>query len=296
MHGSLFGKKGKPILVAVSVLSILTMGMIATGFLAGSGSKGMAYESDYEKFDSGFVIAQPGSYDSADTAVIRELDMEQRKITFMNIETGKYYTLDYDGATMIADKYGNGMSMSQMHDGDIVDVTFLRGRKKLSSIKLSDSAWVMENVEKYSFDVLEKSAEVGSGIYSLRNNLVVSSEGKDAQLEDIIRGDVVSVSGVGNSVYSVVVEEGHGYLRLSANDYLKGGWIEVGQAVIQQITEDMLLVVPEGSYNVHLTANGIDEVRQVTVYRNQELTLDVSGKRRKWEKSYLQSAPATHPC
>ena len=277
MHGSLFGKKGKPILVAVSVLSILTMGMIATGFLAGSGSKGMAYESDYEKFDSGFVIAQPGSYDSADTAVIRELDMEQRKITFMNIETGKYYTLDYDGATLIADKYGNGMSMSQMHDGDIVDVTFLRSRKKLSSIKLSDSAWVMENVEKYSFDVLEKSAEVGSGIYSLRNNLVVSSEGKDAQLEDIIRGDVVSVSGVGNSVYSVVVEEGHGYLRLSANDYLKGGWIEVGQAVIQQITEDMLLVVPEGSYNVHLTANGIDEVRQVTVYRNQELTLDVSG-------------------
>lgn len=124
MHGSLFGKKGKPILVAVSVLSILTIGMIATGFLAGSGSKGMAYESDYEKFDSGFVIAQPGSYDSADTAVIRELDAEQKKITFMNIETGKYYTLDYDGTTLVADKYGNGMSMSQMHDGDIVDVTF----------------------------------------------------------------------------------------------------------------------------------------------------------------------------
>ena len=28
---------------------------------------------------------------------------------------------------------------------------------------------------------------------------------------------------------------------------------------------------------MHLTANGIDEVRQVTIYRNQELTLDVSG-------------------
>ena len=108
------------------------------------------------------------------------------------------------------------------------------------------------------------------------NNLVVTSEGKDAQLEDIIRGDVVSISGVGNSVYSVVVEEGHGYLKLSNDEYLKGGWIEVGQSVIQEITEDMLLVVPEGTYDVHLTASGIDVTRRVTIYRNQEMTLDVS--------------------
>ena len=264
MHSSFLGKKGKPVLLAVSVLSILTAGMVAAGLLAGSDSRGLAYESGYERYDSGFVIAQPGSYDSADVAVIREIDEEQNTITFMNIETGKYYTLAYDGTTVTADKYGNGMAMAQMNDGDIVDVTFLRSKKKLSSMKLSDSAWVMEDVQKYNFDMLRKSAEVGSGVYSLRNNLVVSSEGKDAQLEDIVRGDVVSVSGVGNSVYSVVVKEGHGYLRLSANDYLKGGWIEVGQEVIQQVTEDMLLVVPEGSYNVRLTAAGIGEAYQIS--------------------------------
>ena len=47
---------------------------------------------------------------------------------------------------------------------------------------------------------------------------------------------------VNGSVYDVVVEEGHGYLRLSNEEYLEGGWIEVGQSVIQRITEDMLLV------------------------------------------------------
>lgn len=276
MHSSFFRKKGKPIIFAVSILLILTAGMIAAGLLSGSNNKGLAYESGYERYDSGFVIAQPGSYDSADTAVVREINAEHNTVTFMNIETGKYYTLAYDGTTVIADKYGHGMAMTQMNDGDIVDVTFLRGKKKLTSMQMSDNAWVMENVQKYNFDTLSRSAEVGSGVYSLRNNLVVSSEGRDAQLEDIIRGDVVSVSGVGNSVYSVVVEEGHGYLRLSDNEYLNGGWIEVGQTVIQQITEDMLLVVPEGAYNVHLTASGIDEVKQVTVYRNQEVTLDVS--------------------
>lgn len=276
MHNNYFGNKRKPIILAVAVLSILTAGLIVAGLLSGSDNKGLAHESTYERYDSGFVIVQPGSYDSADTAVVKQIDAEASTITFMNIETGRYYTLSYDGTTIIQDKYGSGMAMSQMKDGNIVDVTFLRSKKKLTTMKLSESAWVLENVEKYNFDTLSKNAEVGGGVYSLRNNLVVSSEGKDAQLEDIVKGDVVSVSGVGNSVYSVVVEEGHGYLRLSSDEYLKGGWIEVGQSVIQQISEDMLLVVPEGTYDVHLTASGIDEVKHVTIYRNQEVTLDVS--------------------
>ena len=277
MRRGFWGKVGrsKPVIFTAAVLSILTAGLAAAGFLSASDSKGFAHESTYESYDSGFVVAQPGSYDSVDTAVVKEIDAGMQRITFMNVETGRYYTLKYDGTTVIQDKYGSGMSMEQISHGDIVDVTFLRSKKKLSGMKLSESAWVLENVEKYSFDVLGKSAEVGSGLYSIRNNLVVSSEGKDAQLEDVVRGDVLTVSGVGNSVYSVVVEEGHGYLRLSNDEYLKGGWIEVGQSVIQQITEDMLLVVPEGVYDVHLTAPGIDEIRQVAIARNQEVTLNV---------------------
>ncbi len=271
------GKEGKnkPVVMAVAILSILTAGLVAAGLLSASDSIGFAHESTYEKHDTGFVIAQPGSYDSVDTAVVKEMDADKSRITFMNVETGRYYTLDYDGTTVIQDKYGSGMAMTQIHEGDIVDVAFLRNKKKLASMKLSENAWVLEKVEKYNFDVLGKNAEVGGGTYSLRNNLVVSSEGTDSQLEDIVRGDVVSVSGIGNSIYSVVVEEGHGYLKLDNDEYLRGGWIEVGQSVIQQITEDMLLVVPEGTYDVHLTASGIDETRKVTVYRNQETTLDV---------------------
>lgn len=271
------GKEGKnkPVVFAVAVLSILTAGLVAAGLLSASDSIGFAHESTYERHDSGFVIARPGSYDSVDTAVVKELDADKNRITFMNVETGRYYTLDYDGTTVIQDKYGSGMAMAQIREGDIVDVTFLRNKKKLAGMKLSENAWVLQKVEKYNFDILGKNAEVGSGTYSLRNNLVVSSEEKDCQLEDIVRGDIVSVSGIGNSIYSIVVEEGHGYLKLSNDEYLRGGWIEVGQSVIQQITEDMLLVVPEGTYDVHLTAPGIDETRKVTIYRNQETALDV---------------------
>ena len=184
--------------------------------------------------------------------------------------------MSFDGKTVILDKYGSAMAMSQMKEGDIVDVTFLKAKKRLTQMKLSESAWIFDQVEKYNFDVLNRSAEIGSNVYNLRRDVIVISEGKEAQIEDIIKGDVVTISGIGNTVYSVTVEKGHGYLRLSNEEYLKGGWIEVGQSVISQIQEDMLLAVPEGTYDVHLTASGIDEIKRVTIYRNQEVTLDVS--------------------
>ncbi|MGN0330318.1 MAG: PEGA domain-containing protein [Kineothrix sp.] len=269
----------KTISLVIAVLFVLTAGLAAAGLMTGEKNRETMGEAAEEKYESGFVISEPGSFDSEDTAVVKEIDSAAGSITLMNIETGRYYTLSYDGTSMIRDKYGNAMAMSQAAGGDIVDVTFMKSKKTLTSMQISDSAWVLENVEKYSFNALSRGAEVGSGVYSLENNPVVVSEGREAALEDIVKGDVVSIRGVGNSVYSVVVESGHGYLRLSDDEYLKGGWIEVGQSVIQEITRDMLLVVPEGTYDVHITAPGIDVTKPVTVYRNQEVTLDVSDVR-----------------
>lgn len=268
-------RKNRLVAFTGAVLLVLTGAVITAAAMSTNGSKGLA-SGDTGEYDSGFVIAKPGTYDSEDTAVIQEINADNSRITFMNIETGKSYTLSYDGTTVLEDKYGNSMAMSQMTPGNIVDVDFLKGKKKLTEMRVSKDAWVLDHVEKYDFDALNKSAAVGSEEYSLRNKAVILSEDREAQLEDIIKGDVVTISGIDHNIYSVVVNQGHGYLRLSDEEYLKGGWIEVGQKVIQQITEDMLLPVPEGTFPVHLTAAGIDETRQVTVQRNKETVLDVS--------------------
>jgi hypothetical protein len=71
------------------------------------------------------------------------------------------------------------------------------------------------------------------------------------------------------------VEKGHGYLRLANDENFIGGWIEVGQTVIQRITQDMLLLVPEGSYQVNISNNGGGGVKSVVINRNEETTLDI---------------------
>ena len=74
---------------------------------------------------------------------------------------------------------------------------------------------------------------------------------------------------------SVVVDQGHGYLKLENDDAVAGGWIEVGQTLISQIAPDMLFVVPEGNYTIRFSGTGIEEFREVSIERNKETLLDL---------------------
>lgn len=228
-----------------------------------------------EENNTGFLPAGPGSYDSADTAVITEIDSYENTITFLNLVVGRRYTLSYDGTTTITDKYGEGMSMAQMSEGDIVDVTFLRSKKHLNSMQLSSESFVNSEISRFDIDTVRNNMTVGGNVYKVSDDTVIISEGREIELMDINASDVLTISGIENNVYSIVVEKGHGYLKLSNDEKFIGGFIEVGQSRIAQITEDMLLVVPEGSYQVLISYKGGGGTKQVIINRNEEVTLDI---------------------
>lgn len=225
--------------------------------------------------DTGFVLAGPGSFDSADTAVVVSKDDEKQEIIFQNMLLGKQYTLTYDGTTSIYDKYGETISMTQIQEGDVVSLTFLKGKKKLSSISISKDAWKLTDLSKYSIDDRNRHILVADDVYKYSDDTVIVSAGEPAEIMDINAADVLEIKGVGHNIYSIVVAKGHGYLRLKNDEYFVGGWIEIGQALIQEIKEDMLFVVPEGSYQVSVSNKGSGGVKKVQILRDQETELDI---------------------
>lgn len=235
----------------------------------------MENSKDKESSDTGFIKSDIGYYDSADTAVVMEKNEEKSTISLLNREVGKTYTLEYDGATEISDKHKEAMSMSQILPGEIVDVTFVKQSKRLNSIQVSELSWAYDNVEKYSFGRNNKTMTIGEEEFGLYENVPVISNGTKGELIDLNASDILTVRGIDHTIYSITVDKGHGYLRLSNDQYFIGGWIEVGQKVIQPITEGMLLVVPEGSYQVLLTNTRIEGKKEITIDRDGEVELDV---------------------
>ncbi|MCM1188595.1 MAG: PEGA domain-containing protein [bacterium] len=262
----------------IAVLAVLTALVLTAceGLPWGDGAETeQTPSSSPERADTGFVVTGPNSYDSADTAILVARDKKEGTFTFLNLDLGKRYTLSADGTTGFYDKYGESISSDQAAIGDIVDVTFLKGKKHLTTLQLSPSAWTYADVENYEINTVRGEVSIGSEVFKLTSNTQYLSEGRSIDSMDLNPSDVLSFQGIESQILTVSVERGHGYLRLVNDENFLGGWIEIGQKQIQKITDDMLLLVPEGSYQVSISHKGGGGVKSVVINRNEETALDI---------------------
>lgn len=218
---------------------------------------------------------QSANYIYEDTAILVTMDTGEKSITFQNIETGLRYTLDYDGVTHFNDKYGSAMSAKQVKCGVVADITFDKSAKKLLSLDVSSEYFVYSDITFEEFVKNESRLVFLNEEYKLDDFLVISDGNMNLDKMEISKGDVISICGKDHTIYSIYLQSGHGYLRLENDEYFVGGWIEVGNKIIRSISEDMLLTVPEGSYEVLVSNDGITGIKSVTIGRNQEVTLDL---------------------
>ena len=221
-----------------------------------------------------------GRYDSADTAAIRDIDTDNKTIRFRNHSTGKTYTLSYDNTSMIYDARGTALSASLLEVGQIVDVTFLKSSKHITTLNVSSDAWVIDNTRDHELVRGNGTARVKGEIYQLDAKTLVMADGAPALAEDVLATDSVRVSGIGREIYSVVVTGGHGYVSLSSDTVedhsLVGAWIELDNEVIHRISPNMLLSAPEGDYNLQILGNGASYQSEVNISRNRETVVDTS--------------------
>ncbi len=270
-------RKNKTAFLALGFVCLLLSGCenatnVSIDFL----NSGKTEETNTDTVDTGFRVMEPGEFDSKDTAIVVKVWEEENKITFLNRIVNKNYTLSYDGTTVITDKYGGALSAAQLAPGDIVDVNFQHIPKKCVSVTLSSSAWETDVLSGFTMNQARGQIAFNGELYTLAERMVLLSEGEEIELTDLNERDVLCVKGIDNTVYSIEVKKGHGYLRLTGTEYFVDGFIEVGQEMVQRVTEDMMLTVPEGEYTV-VIRNGIHGgSKKAEIYRDEETLLDVS--------------------
>jgi len=239
------------------------------------GEKEIEELNDSVNVQTSYYYLPVGTYDSADTAILKSIDKDEGKVTLYNTVAAKSYTLNYDGTTYVSDKYGTAMSMAQLSEGTIVNVNFFKATRQLVDIQVSPEAWSYESVTKYNLGGINSTALIGDRTYALTKGVQVFSQGEQTDVMNIVDGDAITVSGIGYDIYSIKVESGHGYVRLTNDEALVGGWIEIGNELITRVTEEqMLLAVPEGSYTVRMYNDTSSVIQDITVDRNQEVVLD----------------------
>ena len=244
--------------------------------LTGCGAASLAQESTFESaYENGSEEENINIFTSSACVVVASICEEDQALSLFNIDGKEAMVLSYDGATLIQDKYKSPMSIAQLQEGDIAEITYNKELERLGAITLSGDAWRYEGISKYSFNQENGSITIGDENYGMESGILAFSAGRPINVNEIIHQDVLSFNGKGNKVMSITVDQGHGYLELLNAEALLGGWIEVGQTLISQIAPDMLLTIPEGSYTIRLSSDGIDETRDVVIERDKVTSLDL---------------------
>ena len=243
--------------------------------LTGCGTIGLAQEAAFESAYENKPEEETDIFLSESRGVLEEVNAQDETITVYRMDEKDEITLIYDNATAVQDKYGSSLTMSQLNPGEIVDLCYNSELGKAGSVNVSSDIWCYDNVEKHEINEGRGTLQVGSETYRISKETKAFSGQEQISLDQILKQDVLSLKGTGYDVASIIVDKGHGYLKLENEEPLVGGFIEVGQAVIQQISEDMLITVPEGSYVVSLSAEGFQETREITIERNKETVLDL---------------------
>lgn len=211
----------------------------------------------------------------ADLFLITNNDMKSECLILEQMASGKQYMYSYSIGTSFLDKYGNRTSVSYFEPGRVIRVGEKDMRGRLLEAQISDQVWEYPDVTRYSVDEERSVFSIANTNYSFDEDLFVHSDGEMLAVSDLTEYDTLRVTGIGKKIYSVSVTTGHGQVRLENTELFDGSFIQIGRKIFAEITPDMTLEVPEGTYTVAVANNGYGGSEEITVERGAELVLDL---------------------
>jgi hypothetical protein len=209
-------------------------------------------------------------------AVLLAVDADNRSISVRRLDEGTEYLLSYTGATDVRNEYDEIVTMPQLALGAIVQVAFDEESLKASSVYISKDAFKSSKITNFHADTTADMITFGSGKYRYDEFLAVLSRGDLIDVSQVIKKDEVTVWGINNKIYSVVVDQGHGYVSFSGYSQFIGGMVQIGRSFLYKVSDNMMITIPEGEYKITMSNGSLTGSKTIQVIRDMQAVVDFS--------------------
>ena len=217
--------------------------------------------------------------------VICDINMEEETITLMSLDSNRPIRCKYNLSTKFMDKYKNSYSTVHFVPGQVVKLGEKNEDSVLESIWMSDTVWDYDDVGNYQLDTEKGAMEIGKSTYRITDDTLVFSGDRQADWDEIGTDDVLEVIGSDKQIISVMVTTGHGYIQLTNSGTFKDSMICIGNEIFTNITGDMKIEVPEGTYPITVAKDGYGGTAEFTVTRNETTVVDLDQLKGKGPKT-----------
>ena len=206
---------------------------------------------------------------SSDILIVADINSANETIRVYNYSTGVQYQYYYGLTTGFFDKYGNHMSVSDIHQGDVVDISGADPDGKAKRIQKSDKVWTNDTVTNFSVDKDKSMFKIGGSSYRLGERTMIFSGSDVIDTDSLTAQDKLAVVGIDKDIVSISVTTGHGTLQLSNTSLFEVSFLQLGDRIFAEITKDMSLDVPEGSYTLAVANNGWGGSTDIEIKRGE---------------------------
>lgn len=210
-----------------------------------------------------------------DVFLITENDMQEECLILEQLASGKQYMYNYSVTTQFLDKYGNRAAVSEFEPGRVITVGKKDMQGRLLQAQISDKVWEYPDVTRYSVDEERRVFSIADTNYSYDENLFVCSDGNRQKLSDLTELDTLRVVGVGRKLLSIAVTTGHGELQLENTSIFEGSFIQIGNKIFSEITYNMSMELPEGTYVAAVANNGYGGSTEIEILPGRTTVLDL---------------------
>ena len=251
-------------------------GIICAAFFVmscGSSNAGIPQQTVSEPVVEKLEFSEP---EARDTAVFLEYEERFDDVKLMSADNGRSYTVSINNLTTFEDNYGKVSVPELFETGMIVDVDISVHSRTLKSMRQDPEAFIRRDVTGFRINPNRGifSLEDGTNLHITENTLVIKGD-KRVKITDISDSDVLLLRGIEPELYSINIQSGYGHLRIKGAEYFKEGWVSIA-GMFKPVSEDMLLDVPEGEYDLTVTYKGQGGTKHVVIERGKEAVVDVS--------------------
>ena len=266
-------------------IKVLAVCLFCFSLLCGCGTE-TAKKTEKRTVAASSVATPEKQYDRNITGVIKDIDTDKSTVLVQDLMTAEETVLNYTEMTDVYNKYGDIKAIGHLALGDIVEAYFWSENNEIVKIQNCSNAWKYEDVRKFTIQREKEILRISDDNYQYSPvSLLVVQDSELIDLLAISDKDTLSIQGIGRRIYSITVTKGHGYVRFRHYDQFVGGMVEIGYGIIRNVTEDMLLTVPEGDYRMVMEHAGLKAEKEITVERGVEQTVDLGAYQTETEKT-----------
>lgn len=127
--------------------------------------------------------------------LLTAVDQIQESLQLYRYADGMEYRYYYGTGTRFYDKYGNRTPVTGFEPGLLVTIGDVDSEGILTEARISDQAWVYDNITRFSVNPDLDMLKIGDGKYRYTDDTIVFSGDKRIQMTDLSDGDTLSVVG-----------------------------------------------------------------------------------------------------